>query len=155
MYYNIGRLYYLGGICLLYEGLLPKPRSVYIGYFISIFYLSKAKVRLFVYCILYIKRKWRPLRTNGRARSLFIYGYSIILIKYILTTNDKITLVDALYRTVKLTRRTNRVRRTTTIILNGAWKPVQPEVVAGIFKCCPLQAVLWTILSCFEVYIVR
>ncbi len=42
-------------------------------------------------------------------------------------------------RSVRSAKRTNR---TTTIVLDGTWKPVQPEMVAGAFRRYPLRIVL-------------
>jgi len=65
MYCSVGCLCYLGGIYLLYEGLLLKLRSVRTSYPTSMPYSSKAEVGPFVRCVLCVKCRWRPLQTDG------------------------------------------------------------------------------------------
>ncbi len=151
IYYSVEYLYYLGDICSSYKKLLPKLRFVRTGYFISMLYLFKAKVELFVYCILCIKCRWRPLQTDRQNRSPFIYGYPIISVGYMPIANSGITLIGALYRTAKLTIQTSPVRR-TTIVLDRTWKPVQPEMMANTSRRCPLQTALSTTPSSFKIY---
>ncbi len=103
MYCSVGCLCYLGGICSLYEGLLPKPRSAHTGHSISMSCSSRAEVGPFVHHILYIKRRWRPLQTDGQGRSLFIYGCPTISVGHIPIANDGIILVNTLYKIAKLT----------------------------------------------------
>ncbi len=61
IYCSVGCLCYLGNICSLYKGLLPKPRSICTGHPTSMLYSSRAEVGPFVHCVLYVTSRWWPL----------------------------------------------------------------------------------------------
>ncbi len=65
IYCSVGCLCYLGGIYLLYERPLPKPRFIRTGHPTSMPCSSRAEVGPFIRRVLYIKCRWRPLQTGG------------------------------------------------------------------------------------------